>query len=224
MKDWGVQLATTLSYLHQRGVVHRDLKPESVLVGSDGLLKICDFGAALRQNARRLTWRHLADAIGTPEYMSPEQVQGRRGDARSDIYTLGVILYELVAGVSPFSGGTWQETMSMHLTGSPAALPARRADIPAGLEAVIRRCLRRRPEDRYQNAEELLADLATSDRGGATGAASLPDPRCGAWRSDPTRPCGASPPSSRHHSSGSSAPSLRCPCCFGSPVITSVVR
>ncbi|MCW3035003.1 MAG: serine/threonine protein kinase [Actinobacteria bacterium] len=176
VEDWGAQLATTLSYLHERGIAHRDLKPENILVGSDGVLKICDFGAALRLRARRLTWRHLADAIGTPEYMSPEQVQGKRGDARSDLYALGVILYELVAGTPPFSGGTWQQTMSMHLTASPAPLSGQRADIPAGLEAAIGRCLRRRPEDRYQRADQLRADLTTVDRAEAWGPVSVPDP------------------------------------------------
>ena len=176
VKEWGAQLASALSYLHEHGIVHRDLKPENVLVGSDGGLKICDFGAALRQSARRLTWRNLSDAIGTPEYMSPEQVQGKRGDARSDIYALGVILYELVAGVPPYRGGTWQETMSLHLTASPAPLSAARRDIPQGLESVIRRCRRRSPEDRYQSADEVRAHLTTLDRDPVRPETSVLDP------------------------------------------------
>src|SRR5882672_5505423 len=117
VQDWGAQLARTLTYLHGQGIVHRDLKPENILLARDGMLKICDFGAALQQRARRLTrrltWGQVADAIGTPEYLSPEQIQGKPGDARSDIYALGVILYELLAGVPPFSGGTPQEAMSL---------------------------------------------------------------------------------------------------------------
>ena len=163
-REWGVQLARTLSHLHRRGIVHRDLKPENILMGAGGTLKICDFGAAVQDHARRLAWPNPADAVGTPEYMSPEQIQGKRGDARSDIYALGVILYELVAGVPPFSGATWQETMSMHLTASPPALCTLRPDVPPALEGVIARALRRSPVDRYQNADELLDELTNLDR------------------------------------------------------------
>jgi len=107
--------------------------------------------------------------------MSPEQIQGKRGDARSDIYALGVILYEAVAGVPPFSGDTWQETMSMHLTAWPAALAARRPDVPPAREAVIGGALRRSPVDRYQSADELRADLTHLDRVDAR-VTSQPDP------------------------------------------------
>ena len=102
--DWGRQLATTLGYLHSQGIVHRDLKPENVLVTQDGRLKVADFGTAMLTGARRLTWRHLSESLGTPDYMSPEQVQGERGDARSDIYSWGVMMYEMLTGRVPFEG------------------------------------------------------------------------------------------------------------------------
>ena len=94
--DWGRQLADALAYLHHHGIVHRDLKPENVLVTTAGHLKIADFGTAMLEGARRLTWKHLSDSLGTPDYMSPEQAQGERGDARSDVYAWGVMMLSLI--------------------------------------------------------------------------------------------------------------------------------
>ena len=173
--DWGVQLAGTLSYLHALGVVHRDLKPENILLGRDGRLRIADFGAAGKERGRLRRWLPLVDAVGTPEYLSPEQIRARQGDARSDVYALGVLLYELIAGVPPFSGASPRATMSMHLTESPAPLRARRPDVPSVLEAVVTKALRRRPEDRYRNATEMLNVLANPDRVDTSGAEGVPD-------------------------------------------------
>jgi len=91
-------LAAAMGYAHGKGVTHRDLKPENVLVTPDGRPVVTDFGIALIAGARRLTWRWLTSQIGTPDYMAPEQVQGERGDARTDVYALGVILFELLVG------------------------------------------------------------------------------------------------------------------------------
>ncbi|HSS10763.1 MAG TPA: serine/threonine-protein kinase, partial [Acidimicrobiales bacterium] len=113
--DWGRQLADGLAYLHGAGVVHRDLKPENVLVTPDDRLVIADFGTAALEGARRLTWKHLSESLGTPDYMSPEQVQGERGDARSDIYAWGVMMYELLTGRVPFEGDNWMAVMAGHL-------------------------------------------------------------------------------------------------------------
>jgi serine/threonine-protein kinase len=157
--DWGRQLATALAYLHSHGIVHRDLKPENVLVTTDGRLKIADFGTAMITGARRLTWKHLSESLGTPDYMSPEQVQGERGDARSDVYAWGVLMYELLTGRVPFEGDNWLAVMAGHLQGTPVALTARRRSVPAGLDAIVRHALRRSPDHRYQSADDLLADL-----------------------------------------------------------------
>src|SRR3954447_12000875 len=100
--DWGRQLAVALAYLHSHGIVHRDLKPENVLLTADDKVKIADFGTAMLEGAKRLTWRHLSESLGTPDYMSPEQVQGSRGDARSDVYAWGVMMYEFLTGRPPF--------------------------------------------------------------------------------------------------------------------------
>jgi serine/threonine-protein kinase len=157
--DWGSQLADALAYLHGLGIVHRDLKPENILVTSDGQLKIADFGTALMTGARRLTWRHLSDSLGTPDYMSPEQIQGNRGDARSDVYAWGVMMYEFLTGRVPFEGDNWLAAMAGHLRRAPDPIHRLRPDVPRGLEAVVLTAMRRYPEHRYQSAAEVAADL-----------------------------------------------------------------
>ena len=172
--DWGIQVAGTLSYLHGQGIVHRDLKPENILLGRDGGLRIVDFGAALK-GSRFSRWRPVVEPSGTPDYMSPEHIRGGSGDNRSDLYALGVILYELLSGAPPFSGTTTQDTMAAHLTASPTPLHSARWDVPPALEAVIARALRRRPEDRYQSAGAMLADLIHLDRVDVSGVVDPPD-------------------------------------------------
>src|SRR6267378_1619686 len=157
--QWGTELAEALSYLHQHKIVHRDLKPENVIVTRDGHLKIIDFGTALLTGARRLTWRHLTEALGTPDYMSPEQIQGDRGDPRSDIYSWGIMMYEFLTGRVPFEGDNWLAVMAGHLQRHPKPIRELRADVPPELEATVLTAMRRYPEKRYQSAEELLADL-----------------------------------------------------------------
>lgn len=161
--DWGRQLAEGLAYLHGQGVVHRDLKPGNVLVGPDDRLVIADFGTAHLDGARRLTFKHLTGTLGTPEYMSPEQAQGGRGDARSDIYAWGVIMYEMLTGRPPFTGKDWMAVMASHLQDTPAPIRTQRRDVPPALNTVVMHAMRRHPENRYQSAEELLRDLRRLD-------------------------------------------------------------
>ncbi|MBV8160649.1 MAG: serine/threonine protein kinase [Acidimicrobiia bacterium] len=162
--DWGRRLAEALAYLHSQGIVHRDLKPENILVTGDDHLKIADFGTALLAGARRLTWRHLSESLGTPDYMSPEQIQGERGDPRSDIYAWGVMMYEMLTGRVPFEGDNWLAAMAGHLQGTPQPIRSIRKDVPPSLEAVVLHAMRRYPENRYQSAEELLVDLDRLDQ------------------------------------------------------------
>lgn len=161
--DWGLQLSDALEYLHARGVVHRDLKPENVLVEGGEHLKIADFGTALLEGAKRLTWKHLSDGVGTPDYMSPEQIQGERGDERSDIYAWGIMMYEFLTASVPFRGDNWMATMAGHLTKTPEPPRRRRIDVPQQLEAVVLRAMRRYPENRYQTVTELRSDLQHLD-------------------------------------------------------------
>ncbi len=157
--DWGRQLADALAYLHSHGIVHRDLKPENVIVADDGTLRLMDFGTAFLEGAKRLTWRHLGESLGTPDYMSPEQIKGERGDARSDIYGWGILMYEVLTGRVPFEGDNWMATMAAHLQQNPKPIRQLRSDVPAPLEAVVLKAMRRFPDHRYQSATELLDDL-----------------------------------------------------------------
>src|ERR1051325_3484155 len=99
-----VQVLDALEYIHAHGVVHRDLKPENIMVDADDRIKLIDFGIAGKEGSRRLTFAKLSQVMGTPDYISPEQVKGKRGDGRSDIYAMGVMLYEMLTGTTPFKG------------------------------------------------------------------------------------------------------------------------
>jgi serine/threonine-protein kinase len=162
--DLTVQLADVLQYVHEHGVVHRDLKPENLLIAPDGRVKLVDFGIALLRGARRLTFRRLSSEVGTPDYMAPEQVQGERGDARTDVYAVGVMLYEMLTGEVPFQGDNPLAVMSQRVTSDAPLLRRARRDAPAALEAVVYRALQREPDKRYPSMAALRYDLEHLDR------------------------------------------------------------
>src|SRR5205823_5497674 len=118
-----------------------------------------DFGVALAGDVRRLTWRHLTESIGTPYYMAPEQIRGERGDARSDLYSLGIVLYELATGSQPFRADHYLALMGQHVNALPKRPRELRPDLPPAVEAIILRLIRKRPEERYATAAETKADL-----------------------------------------------------------------
>jgi len=161
------ELCQGVAYCHEHKVFHRDLKPENIIIDPRGDVFIIDFGIALLQGARRITWAGLTTTVGTPDYMAPEQIEGKRGDARTDIYALGAMGYEMLCGDPPFTGDNPLAVMNQHLNGSIVPLPERNAAVPATLDAVIEKALRREPEDRYQTVDEFRAALLSYITAGA---------------------------------------------------------
>jgi serine/threonine-protein kinase len=155
-----------LEYIHSHGIVHRDLKPENIMVDDQDDIKLIDFGIASLEGAKRLTYTGYHQALGTPEYISPEQVKGKRGDVRSDLYALGIMLYEMVTGRTPFSGPSPLAIMNDRLINHP--LPPRNANpsISPQLEEVIYRALEREPKNRYRSAHDFRWDLEHLDQVG----------------------------------------------------------
>src|SRR5438067_2269217 len=138
--ELAIQIADALVCLHDHGVIHRDLKPENIMVTPDGRVKLVDFGIALDTTLRKMTWAGLSQTVGTPDYMAPEQVKGKRGDARSDLYALGVILYEMLTGEMPFQGDNVYAAMRAKLHDDPTPPASRdlagpRGDHPARARA-----------------------------------------------------------------------------------------
>jgi len=156
---FGRQLCDALEYLHVAGIAHRDLKPQNIMVCKDGSLRLFDFGIARMETARRLTFVGLTPALGTPDYISPEQVRGKRGDHRSDIYSLGAILYEMVTGATPFPGENPYIVMNARVSGDPEAPRKVNPALSPALEEVILHALERDPRQRYQTAADMKKDL-----------------------------------------------------------------
>ena len=155
----GLQLARALSYAHDAHVAHRDLKPENVIVTPEGVAKVMDFGIASLKGARRVTWGPLSSQVGTPDYMAPEQIQGGRGDSRTDIYALGMILYEYLAGRLPYDGDNALAVMNQHVTVKAPPVHFYRKDVPPALEEIIMKAIRRNPDDRWQTMQKMIEVL-----------------------------------------------------------------
>ena len=152
-------ISDALVYCHKRGIYHRDIKPENIMVQEDGNIKIIDFGIALLEGARRVTWRGLSGTMGTPDYMSPEQLKGERGAVGSDIYAVGVMLYEMLCGHTPFEGENIFAIMNQHVSQDPPSILLMNPHLSPELATVVMRAIRRDPSKRYTSMNDLHHDL-----------------------------------------------------------------
>jgi serine/threonine-protein kinase len=163
-REIALNLCGALDYIHSHGVVHRDLKPENIMVDAEDRIKLIDFGIAANVGSRRLTLAKLSQIMGSPDYISPEQAKGKRGDARSDLYALGVMLYEMLTGRVPFTGPNAFTIMNDRLLNNPVPPREVNPEISPQLQEIIYRALERDPSQRYPNAHEFAWDLEHQDQ------------------------------------------------------------
>src|SRR5215217_8585115 len=159
------QILAALRFAHRHGVVHRDIKPHNIMVDAEGRLTVTDFGIARAEQAGSSQMTEAGSIIGTAQYLSPEQARGAPVDQTSDLYSVGIVLYELLTGTVPFNGDTPVEIAMKHLSQTPQPPSAKRHDVPPDLDKVVLRALAKDPADRYRSAEEMDADLDRVGRG-----------------------------------------------------------
>jgi serine/threonine protein kinase len=162
-------LCEALQYLHDHGVIHRDLKPHNVMVGCDGSIRLLDFGLAKSNEFRRVTFGCWTAAMGTPDYMAPEQVQGKRGDARTDIYSLGAMLYEMLTGTTPFDGDNSLAAMNARVLGDPEPLRKLNPSLSPQAEEIVLHAMERNPAGRYSSVAAMQAELDNLNQVEVTG-------------------------------------------------------
>jgi len=172
--NFALQICDALDTMHKHGVVHRDLKPENIMVDDEDRIKLIDFGIAMKEDARRITFVDMSATLGTPDYISPEQVKGQRGDQRSDIYSLGVMLYEMLTGETPFSGPNPLAVMNERVLHDPRPARMLRPEIEPELEEILNRALVRDPRFRYATANEMAWELEHQEQVGVEDGARRP--------------------------------------------------
>ncbi len=154
-----MQICDALAYCHEHGVFHRDIKPENIMLDEHDNVKIIDFGIALLEGARRVTWRGLSGTVGTPDYMAPEQLRGERGTAASDIYAVGILLYEMLWGQTPFEGENLFAVMNQHVSQDPPSILEYNPNVQPTLATVVMKAIRRDADKRYASMRDMLHDL-----------------------------------------------------------------
>lgn len=154
------EVCEALEYVHGQGVVHRDLKPENIMVLEGDRIKLIDFGISASEGARRLTFSKFSNAMGTPDYISPEQIKRKHPDGRSDVYALGVILFEMLTGGTPFDGPSPFAVMNDRLVNDPPPARELNPEISAQMQEILYRAMERDPEDRFAGARAFAEALA----------------------------------------------------------------